>query len=200
VSVIEEDRQEVDIEMREKGHSPAEIQQALEVARAAEVVVASHFTQGFAEFDAVRAKYRNAPWYKDLHGNYTYLLLPYSEAQLRALGKGELSFTQSTPFNYDPMPGLRASTTSQLWILGGEDYEAPSAETSRLIKGLIAAGHPFTLAYYPKAEHGMTLFEVNADGERISTGYAPGYFQLIRDFARDGHLTGAYGDAQLTSR
>jgi pimeloyl-ACP methyl ester carboxylesterase len=198
VSVIDEDRQEVAIEMREKGHSPAEIAQALEVAGAAEAVAASHFTQGFAELDAMRAKYRSAPWYKDLHGNYTYLLLPYSESQLRELGRTELSFTRSTPFHYDPMPALRAATVPQLWILGGEDYEAPSAETSRRIKDLIAADHPFTLAYYPKAEHGMTLFEVNADGDRISTRYAPGYFKVICDFARDGQLTGAYGDAELT--
>jgi dienelactone hydrolase len=198
VSIIDEDRQEVAIEMREKGHSRAEIDQALEVAGAAEDVAASHFTQGFAKLDAMRAKYRTAPWYKDLHGNFTYLLLPYSEAQLRELGKGELSFTQSTPFHYDPMPALRAATVSQLWILGGEDYEAPSAETSRLIKGLIAADHRFTLAYYSNAEHGMTVFDVTADGERISTGYAPGYFKLIRDFARDGQLMGTYGDAELT--
>jgi len=198
VSVIDEDQQEVEIEMREKGHSRAEIDQALEVARAAEAVIASHFTQGFAELDAMRAKYRSAPWYKDLHGNFTYLLLPYSEAQLRELGRTELSFAQNTPFHYDPMPALRAATVPQLWILGGEDYEAPSAETSRLIKGLIATDHPFTLAYYAKAEHGMTLFDVNAKGDRISTRYAPGYFKLICDFARDGQLTGAYGDAELT--
>jgi pimeloyl-ACP methyl ester carboxylesterase len=198
VSVIDEDQQEVEIEMREKGYSPAEIAQALEVARAAESVIASHFTEGFAELDAMRAKYRSAPWYKDLHGNYTYLLLPYSEAQLRELGGTELSFTRNTPFYYDPMPTLRAGTVRQLWILGGEDYEAPSAETSRRIKALIAADHPFTLAYYPKAEHGMTLFDVNADGTRISTRFAPGYFKLIRDFARDGQLTGTYGDAELT--
>jgi hypothetical protein len=198
VSVIDEDQQEVEIEMREKGHSPAEIAQALEVARAAEVVIASHFTAGFAELDAMRAKYRTAPWYKDLHGNYTYLLLPYSETQLRELGGTELSWTRNTPFYYDPMPTLRAGTVPQLWILAGEDYEAPSAETGRRIKALIAADHPFTLAYYPKAEHGMTLFDVNADGDRISTRYAPGYFKLISDFARDGQVTGTYGDAELT--
>jgi dienelactone hydrolase len=198
VSVIDEDQQEVEIEMREKGYSPAEIAQALEVARAAEVVIASHFTEGFAELEAMRAKYRSAPWYKDLHGNYTYLLLPYSETQLRELGGTELSWTRSTPFYYDPMPTLRAGTVPQLWILGGEDYEAPSAETRRRTKALIAADRPFTLAYYPNAEHGMTLFDVNADGTRISTKYAPGYFKLIRDFARDGQLTGTYGDAELT--
>jgi uncharacterized protein len=199
VSVIDEDRQEVAMEMREKGHSPAEIAQALEVARAAEAVIASHFTQGFVELDAIRAKYRSAPWYKDLHGNYTYMLLPYSEMQLRELGGTELSFARSTPFHYDPMPALRAATVPQLWILGGEDYQAPSAETRRRIEALIAADHPFTLAYYQNAEHGMTLFDVSANGDRISTRYASGYFKLIRDFARDGQLTGTYGDAELTS-
>jgi pimeloyl-ACP methyl ester carboxylesterase len=198
VSVIDEDQQEVEIEMREKGHTPAEIAQAMEVARAAELVIASGFTQGFAELDAVRAKYRSAPWYKDLHGNYTYLLLPYSETQLRELGSRELSWTRSTPFYYDPTPALRVNKVPQLWIVGGEDYEAPSAETSRRIKALIAAGHPFTLVYYPKAEHGMTLFDVNAAGDRLSTRYAPGYFQLIRDFARAGEIAGDYGDAELT--
>ena len=198
VSVIGEDQQEVEIEMREKGHSPAEIAQALEVAGAAEAVIASHFTEGFKELDALRAKYRNAPWYKDLHGNYTYLLLPYSEPQLRELGTTELSWTRNTPFHYDPMPMLTAATVPQLWILGGEDYQAPSAETMRRLKSLIAADHPFTLAYYPAAEHGMTLFDVSADGTRVSTRYAPGYFKLIRDFARDGQVTGAYGDAELT--
>lgn len=198
VSVIDEDQEEVEIEMREKGHSPEEIAQALEVARAAEDVIASHFTEGFAELDAMRARYRSAPWYKDLHGNYTYLLLPYSQAQLRQLGGTELSWTRNTPFRYDPMPTLRAGTVPQLWILGGEDYEAPSAETRQRIQTLIAADHPFTLAFYPKAEHGLTLFDVDAQGNRTSTRYAPGYFELIRDFARDGQVTGTYDDAELT--
>jgi pimeloyl-ACP methyl ester carboxylesterase len=198
VSVIDEDQQEVAMEMREEGHSPAEIAQALEVAGAAETVIASHFTDGFSEFDAVRAKYRGASWYKDLHGNYTYLLLPYTEAQLRELAGTELSFSMSTPFHYDPMPALRAATAPQLWILGGEDYQAPSTETRLRLDALIAAGRPFTVAYYPKAEHGITLFELNAKGDRISTRYAAGYFKMICDFARDGRLTGAYGDAELT--
>jgi uncharacterized protein len=198
VSVIDEDQEEVEIEMREEGHSPAEIAEALEVARAAERVIASHFTKGFAELDAMRAKYRGAPWYKDLHGNYTYLLLPYSEPRLRELGRSELSFTRNTPFYYDPMPTLRAATVPQLWILGGEDYEAPSAETSRRIKALIAADHPFTLAYYPRAEHGMTLFDLGTNGARVSTRWPLGYFAMIRDFARDGQLSSTYGDAELT--
>jgi dienelactone hydrolase len=195
VSVIDEDQQEVEIEMREKGHSSADIASALEVARAAETVFASGFTEGFSEFDAVRVKYKDAPWFKDLHGNYTYFFLPYSESQLREMGP---KFRWGTPFHYDPMPTLRADATPQLWILGGEDYESPSAETTRRIKSLIGAGLPFTLAVYPQAEHGMTLFEIAAGSrERLSTRYATGYFAMIRDFARDGGLKGVYGDAQI---
>jgi uncharacterized protein len=64
---------------------------------------------------------------------------------------------------------------------------------------LIVDGLPFTLAVYPGAEHGMTLFETAAtSGERLSTRYAPDYFSMIRHYARDGRLHGAYGDAELT--
>jgi uncharacterized protein len=195
VSVIDEDQQQVELEMRDKGHPPDVIAKALEIARAAERVFASRFTEGFAEFDAVRAKYRNEPWYKDVRGNYTYLFLPYSEAELRAMAP---QFDWGTPFHYDPMPTLRANTTRQVWILGGRDYEAPSAETSRRIAGLIANGRPFSLALYRNAEHGMTLFEAGPNGERVSTRYPEGYFAMIRDFARNGRLDGTYGEAELT--
>jgi uncharacterized protein len=195
VGVDDEDQEAVEIEMREKGHSPAEIAKAQEVARAAEAVMASDLTQGYAAFDALRARYKAEPWYKDLHGDFTWFLLPYSEAQLRAMAP---QYQWHTPFEYDPMPTLRADTTPQLWVMGGEDYEAPSAETRRRLTSLVDQGRPFTLAWYPKAEHGMTLFETAPDGSRLSTRYEPGYFAMVRDFARDGRLGGAYGDAQLT--
>jgi hypothetical protein len=192
VSVIDEDQQEVALEMRLKGHSEEEISKALEVASAAEAVFESGFTKGFERFDAVRAKYRNEPWYKDLHGNYTHFILPYTAAEIREKGK---DFIFGTPFRYDPVSTLRAVKTPQLWILGEDDLAAPSAETSRRIKTLIAEGKPITLALFPHAEHGMTEYEVTPDGERISTRYAPGYFAMMRDFARTGQLSGTYGSS-----
>ncbi|HXO94601.1 MAG TPA: hypothetical protein VN825_10720, partial [Candidatus Acidoferrum sp.] len=100
-----------------------------------------------------------------------------------------------TPFRYDPMPTLRAVKAPQLWVLGEDDLEAPSAETSRRIKTLIAEGKPITLAVFPHAEHGMTEYEIASDGERVSTRYAPGYFVMMRDFARNGQLSGSYGSS-----
>jgi pimeloyl-ACP methyl ester carboxylesterase len=195
VTVIDEDQQEVALEMSLKGHNAEEIAKALEVADAAEAVIESAFTKGFERFDMVRAKYRNEPWYKDVHGNYTYLLLPYSEAELREKGK---AYVFGTPFRYDPMPTLRAVNAAQLWILGEDDLEAPSAETSRRIKTLIAEGRLMTLALYPGAEHGMTEYETQPDGERVSTRFSAGYFAMMRDFVQTGRLKGPYGSSVIT--
>jgi pimeloyl-ACP methyl ester carboxylesterase len=195
VSVIDEDQQQVALEMKLKGHSAADTAKALDVADAAETVIASGFTEGYARFDALRAKHRDEPWYKDLHGNFTWLILPHTEAELHAMAK---DYAWGTPWRYDPMPTLRATTTPQLWVLGEQDLEAPSAETSRRLKGLIADGRPITLALYPGAEHGMTEFETKPDGERVSTRFAPAYFAMMRDFIRDGRLRGPYGRAAIT--
>ncbi len=183
VNVIDEDQEAVEIQLREKGFPAADIANAQSVASAAETIMSSGFTRGFADFDSLRAKYRSAPWYKDLEGDFTFFLMPHTSAKLRTMGA---QFRWHTPFYYDPMPALRSDTVPQLWILGGEDYQAPSAETRRRLDSLVTAGRPFTVAYYPRAEHGLTLFENAPDGSRISTSFVAGYFRMVRDFAADG--------------
>ncbi|HEX3765527.1 MAG TPA: alpha/beta hydrolase [Kofleriaceae bacterium] len=196
VSPIEEDQQEVELEMRLAGHGPDAIARALEVTRAAEAVIMSGGTDGFARFDALRARYRSEPWYKDLRGNMTRLILPLGEQELHAQAQW---FRFGTPFHYDSMPVLRAVTAPQLWILGEDDLDAPSAETARRLRSLTAQGRPVTLAMFPGAEHGMTEYERSPSGERVSTRYAPGYFAMMRDFMRDGRLGASYGASTITA-
>ena len=195
VNVMDEDQESIELQMREKGYPQEVISKALKVGRAAEDLFASDFKEGFPEFDAVRTKYGKEPWFKDVQGDFSWLILSHSDDELRAMAK---DFDWHTPIYYDGMQTLRAGKTPQLWIVGGEDYDAPAAETSMRIKSLIADRLPFTLAYYPHAEHGMTLFETEADGTRDSTNYASGYFAMIRDYALNGRLSGAYGDAVVT--
>jgi dienelactone hydrolase len=197
VSVIDEDQESVELQLSEKGYSRGEIRDALKVARAVENVWASGFSSGYVELNRLRSHYSKSRWYADLRGDYTWLFLPKSETELRAMAP---DFDWHTPFHYDPMPVLRSLHTPQLWVLGGEDFEAPSRETRRRLKSLIAAGGDYTIAYYASAEHGMTLFEADASGDRTSTQYAPGYFQLIRDFALNGAVPGKYGSAEVTRR
>ena len=195
VDVMDEDQESIELQMREKGYSQDVVSKALEVGRAAEDLFAADFTHGFREFDEVRERYSKESWFKDVRGDFTWVILSHSDSQLRAMAK---TFNWHTPFYYDGMQTLRADKVPQLWILGGEDYEAPSAETSMRIKSLIADGSRFTLAYYPHAEHGMTIFETEPDGSRKSTVYEPGYFKMLADYARYGRLSGSYGDAVIT--
>jgi uncharacterized protein len=194
VNVIDEDQESVALDMHFHDHSAADTAKALKLASASEHVVATHGMDGYAQFDALRQKYKSEPWYKDVHGDYLFMVLPLDQEQIIQTFKP----FAATPFNYDPMPALRDSTTPQLWILGGDDLDAPSAETSRRLKSLIAEGKKFTLAVYPGAEHGMTLYELDATGERIATRYAPGYFQMMADFIKTGSISNLYGRAEIT--
>jgi pimeloyl-ACP methyl ester carboxylesterase len=197
VSPVEEDNAEIELEMKLAGHGPGETAKALEVAAAAQAAFESLFTdEAIARFVAVRDKYKAEPWYIDLKGNLTRYLLPLSADELRA---ARAKYNFGTPFHYDAMPVLRRLDTPQLWILGEEDLDAPSAETARRLQSLIAHGKPITLAMEPGAEHGMTLFETAPDGERLSTRFAPGYFEMMRDFIRDGRLARRYGDERVTA-
>ncbi len=195
VTVLEEDQESVALDMYFHHHSAADTKKALELARAGERVIETGGKDGYDTFDALRRKYKSEPWYKDVHGDFVWFVLPVEKAQIAALAK---EFDFHTPFRYEPMPALRASTTPQLWILGSDDLDAPSAETSARIRSLIAGGKDYTLAVYSGAEHGMTDYELNARGERISTRYAPGYFQMMADFIRDGRIADHYINAAIT--
>lgn len=195
VTVLQEDQESVALDMRFHHHSAEDTKKALELARAGERIVETGGKEGYEAFDALRRKYKSEPWYKDVHGDFLFFVLPINKTQIEEQAK-KLLF--HTPFRYEPMPALRASTTPQLWILGSDDLDAPSAETAVRIKSLIAAGKNYTLAVYPGAEHGMTEYELNKRGERVSTRYAPGYFQMMADFIREGRIGANYGKAAIT--
>jgi hypothetical protein len=101
--------------------------------------------------------------------------------------KGPILFA-GVPLHHDPMPVLRNLDTPQLWILGAEDADAPSAETSRRLQGLQKAGRPITLAVFPHAEHGIYEYETAADGTRLDTRNPEGYFTMMRDFILNGRI------------
>ncbi len=197
VSIMQEDQESVALDMYFHHRSAADTVKALELARAGEHVIETGGREGYEAFDALRQKYKAEPWYKDVHGDFVFFVLPLDRKQITEAAERDYSFLKDTPFHYDPMPALRASTTPQLWVLGADDLDAPSAETAKRIKSLIVDGKRYTLAVYPGAEHGMTDYELNAKGERLDTHFAPGYFQMMADFIRQGRISGNYGNAQI---
>lgn len=196
VTILEEDQESVALDLWFHHHSAKDTTKALALARAGERVIESSGKDGYQEFDALRRRYKSEPWYKDVHGDFLFFILPLDQQQIvQAIAQ---QFNFQTPFRYEPMPVLRASTTPQLWVLGTDDLEAPSAETARRIKSLIKMGKNYTLALYPGAEHGMTEYELDSAGERVPTRFAPGYFQMMADFIRNGRIDHRYGSAEIT--
>ena len=80
------------------------------------------------------------------------------------------------------MPVLRNLRVPQLWLLGGQDIDAPHEETERRLRQLAHEGMPIDVVVYPDAEHGMYEFELAPDGTRLSTHQPPEYFAAMRDF------------------
>jgi acetyl esterase/lipase len=193
VSPLQQDSEAVQLQMRSKGYGPDVIAQAMEVVEAGHVALKSDGRDGIPAFDAVREKYRQAPWYKDVHGNVTHVLLPHMGEDLLKLAQAH---PYKTPWDYDPLPVLRKLKTPQLWQLAESDLDAPIAETLRRLHALAADGAPITTAVFPGAKHGMTLFETMPDGSRVSTRSPAGYLRMILDFAR-GTLHPPYGDARI---
>jgi pimeloyl-ACP methyl ester carboxylesterase len=194
VSPLDEDREAIAYDMQRQGYGPDVMAKAMQVADASAAILLSGFRSGYDKLDAVKQKYGKQPWFKHVHGDVTWALLAWSTEELKQ--KGPVLFA-GAPLQYDPMPVLRNLDTPQLWILGGEDADAPSAETIRRLRVLQHAGRPITLAVYPHAEHGMYEFETRQDGTRVDTRNPEGYFRMMCDFILSGRLQGKYGNAAL---
>jgi hypothetical protein len=194
VSPIDEDRAASELDMTRRGYGPDIVTKALEVADATEAILVSNFKSGFDRLDAVRARYGNEPWFEHVHGNVTFFMLRFQEAEVREQGPKMLP--DLLP-RYDPMPVLRSLGTSQLWILGEDDLDAPPAETIRRLRALGASGQPIDVAVFPLAEHGIFEYETAADGTRLSTRNSEGYFAMMRDYILEGRLEGGYGSSIL---
>jgi pimeloyl-ACP methyl ester carboxylesterase len=185
VSAIEEDREAIALDMTRNGYGADVMAKAMEVADATAAIIRSGFRDGYTQLAKLRARYAGEAWFKKVHGDFSFFLLEMPEATVREQGPALLA---GVPADHDPMPVLRNLDTPQLWILGEDDSEAPSAETARRLRTLIAQGRPITLAVFPHADHGIYEYETGADGKRVSTRNPDGYFAMMRDFIRDGRL------------
>ena len=105
---------------------------------------------------------------------------------------------EGIPAQYDPMPVLANLEVPQLWILGGQDRDAPPGETMRRLAALRDAGRPITTAVFADADHGMYQFETLPDGERVSTRQPEGYFAMMTDFIEGKPRAARYGSAEIS--
>mgnify|MGYP002804156811 FL=1 len=180
--------------LKARGWGPDVLAQARDITDAMGAFVASNSAVGYEGLDAVRARYGAAPWFADVKGGFTGMLLNATNDQIRAILP---QYDVGTSWTYDPLPVLSGLNAPMLWILAGEDAKAPPEATRQRLIDLSARGRPITVMQYPGTDHGLTRFETAPDGARTSLGNPPGYFQAVLDWARTGRLSGDYGDGQV---
>jgi hypothetical protein len=196
VSVLEEDRSAVLLNLEAKGHGAQAKAEALEMADACAALLMRPTPEVFERFDAVRARHRGKPWFADMHGNFSFMLLPLKRDDLAAFAR-LVDF--ETPSHYDPMATIAALRVPQLWVLAQDDVDAPSAETARRLALLRMTGHPIATAMFPATDHGIYEYETQPNGERLSTRQPEGYLRLMVDFAKGQPLNPPYGTAMLAT-
>jgi uncharacterized protein len=197
VSPLEEDREAIAFDMERGGFGPEITAKAMEFADATAKIVESDFTEGYEQLEALKRKYGDEPWFKSVRGNFTIYLLGGTPEMWRKDGPPLL---EGVPARYDPMPVLTNLDVPQLWILGGQDRDAPPGETLRRLAMLQNAGRPITTAVFPNADHGMYEFETGEDGKRVDTRQPEGYLRLMADFITGKSLAASYGNATMSHR
>ena len=194
-SPIEEDREQVVDDLREKGYGQQEIAQALELAAATSRIASSHFTAGFEQLAALKQRYSKQPWYGAVKGEYTGAMLRESDADLRRVGQ-PLFDNVELIWTYDNMAALRRLRAPLLWVLAEEDREAPPEITLERLSSLRNEGRDITIYSFPNTDHGIYEFTRASDGSRTITRIADGYFSLLTDWINGKVLSARYGHAR----
>ena len=191
VSPIEEDREQLLDEARTLKLGKAAEAQLDRLSRATSVLVRSHFATGYSELARTRAAIGSAPWAEKIEGEYSGDMLRMSDADLRRIGRARFDNLELI-WDYDAVGALRRLHVPLLWVLAGEDREAPIAQTRKALTSRANAGLPLDAYLFPDTDHGIVEFRTNQDGSRTPTRIADGYLKLLADWIK-GRTDGPYG-------
>ena len=181
MSVSEEDRLEAPLKLRERGFGEQDIREFEELNALIHRTAEHKFADGWGEIESKLTQYRDRRWLAELPQMETWAgsMLKMGLAQAKVVVP-KMFETFIDPF-YDPVPTLEALDIPMLWLLGGDDIEAPPGPTIEVLARLERSGKPVTTRIFPGADHGIIEFELR-DGRRVRTRYAPGYFDAMAEW------------------
>jgi uncharacterized protein len=194
-SPLAEDREQVVLDLRNAGFGDDVMKQAREVTDITGDIVASRGTKGWEKLDVVRKKYGAQPWWPAMKGEFTGLVVSLTRDRAAELAP---VLEQETSWEFEPMPTLRSLRVPLLWVLAGEDREAPPQQTRERLLQLAHEGRAVSVIEFPSTDHGILEFETAGDGERTPTRYADGYFRVVNDWIGSGRFVAPpYGTGKI---
>ncbi|MBB6427387.1 S9 family peptidase [Sphingopyxis sp. JAI128] len=198
-SPIEEDREQMISEVRAAGLGKDAESLVTRLSQATASLLLSDFRTGYDALDAVRREMADKPWPAKIEGEYSGAIARMPNEELRRIGAARFDNLELI-WDYDAVAALRKLDTPLLWVLAGEDREAPIETTRGALLGLAKDGKPFDVYLFPDTDHGMFEYRTNADGSRSATRITDGYLKLLGDWIK-GKARGPYGRSEnLTPR
>lgn len=191
VSPIDEDREQMISEARAAGLDAQAIEQINRLSRATSRLLTSHFDDGFDELSELRRELANVPWAATIEGEHSGAMLRTADADLRRLGRARFDNLELI-WDYDAEAVLERLDAPLLWVLAGEDREAPIENTRGALASLAAAGKPVDVYLFPDTDHGMFEYRTLPDGSREGTRITDGYLRLLGDWIK-ADATRQYG-------
>ncbi|MHA4838316.1 alpha/beta hydrolase family protein [Sphingopyxis sp. MSC1_008] len=193
-SPIEEDREQMVSEVRAAGLGEDAVALINRLSQATAGLLLSDFRDGYDALDAVRREMADKPWAAKITGEYSGTMARMTDDELRRIGRARFDNLEVL-WDYDAVAALKKLETPLLWVLAGEDREAPIETTRGALLGLVQAGKPIDVYLFPNTDHGIYEFTTNADGSRTVTRIADGYLKLLGDWIKRD-VRGAYGRAE----
>ena len=193
-SPIKEDRAQLLEEARRMRLHAGATAQVAALSDATATLVRTHFERGYEDLAQVKRAIGDAAWARTIKGEYSGAMLRMPEAELRRIGRPKFDDVELI-WDYDSMATLRKLRAPLLWVLAGEDREAPIATTRAALESLPKGTPTLDLFVFPRTDHSMVEFVQHPDGSRTYTRVTDGYIQLIADWIK-GRIAGRYGRAE----
>ena len=184
------DQWQVDYQLvHERGHDPAILPKVHALTDATGAVARSDFRSGLDKVEALKEEFSREPWLMDVDGQYSGGLLAGEVERMRAE-------SPQVTWTYAGLDVIRSLRVPQLWVFAADDDVAPSAPSIERLAGIRREGAPIRAIVFPDTTHGILRIEKDGrDRRRDLNVYAPGYFELLTDFAK-GTTRAAYGDGR----
>lgn len=177
MSIADEDRLEAPLKLKALGVDDVSIAEYQELNAALHKVAREKFAN-WHEFDAAMEKFKDRPWLVTAKSMQTWIGVMLQMGVPQAKHAAPQMFEHFFMPFYEPVPTLEKLRAPMLWLIAGQDIEAPPERTIETLKRLRGSGKPFSTVVFPNADHGMQEFELR-DGKRIRTRYAKGYFATL---------------------
>ena len=182
-SIAEEDSVGAPAMVRSLGFDSTAVRQFEELNAAIHFTAERGFNDGWPALEARFAQYSQAKWFAAMKGTPTWSGWLIEHGLDQGKVAGPVMFTTVMDAFYDPMPVLRQLTIPSLWLIGGDDLQAPPEPTLSRLTRLRNAGKPITTIVFPHTEHGIRLFTQGPHG-RVTRAYAPDYFPTVIQWLR----------------